>query len=161
MVRYIHFYCFLSFRWLLYHNTALWGIQFHVVSVPHIHMSHCWYTASSVMLANVHTNETIWHFLKIRYTRRVFVSVGNKFGTFASHFPSSYIYRPFRKCLLNFSERCEYCHLPSIFLSIRKPLVTLARHSKAFATFVCHFKAFLTFAVSHNLQMSYHCCFSF
>ena len=44
----------------------------------------------------------------------------------------------FRKRLLNFSEYCECCQSPSIFLSIRKPLVTLARNSEAFATFVRH-----------------------
>ena len=44
----------------------------------------------------------------------------------------------FRKRLLNFSECCECFHSPSIFVSIRKPLVTLVRHSEAFATFVKH-----------------------
>ena len=44
----------------------------------------------------------------------------------------------FRKRLLNFSECCEYCHSPSIFVSIRKPLVTLVRHSEALATFARH-----------------------
>ena len=42
------------------------------------------------------------------------------------------------KRLLNFSECCEWCHSPSIFVSIRKSLLTLVRHSEAFATFVRH-----------------------
>ena len=45
------------------------------------------------MPAKVLTNENILHTPKIRYTRRVFVSIGNKFGTFASHSPSAYEYR--------------------------------------------------------------------
>ena len=44
----------------------------------------------------------------------------------------------FRKRLLAFSECCECCHPPSIFVSIRKPFITLVRHSEAFATFVRH-----------------------
>ena len=90
------------------------------------------------MLANVLTNEKNWHSLKIRNTRRVFVSVCNKFDTFASHPSPAYEYRPFRKRLLNFSECCECCHSPSILVSIRKPLVTMVRHSEAFATCVRH-----------------------
>ena len=43
----------------------------------------------------------------------------------------------YRKRLLNFSECCEWCHSPSIFV----------RQS-----------AFVTFAVSHSLRMSYSCC---
>ena len=74
-----------------------------------------------------------------RYIRLVFVSVGNKFGTFASHSPPAYEYQTFfTKRLLKFSGCCECCHSPSIFVSIHMPLVTLVRHSEAFATFVRH-----------------------
>ena len=44
----------------------------------------------------------------------------------------------FRKRLLKFSGCFECCHSPSIFVSIHMPLVTLVRHSEAFATFVRH-----------------------
>ena len=44
----------------------------------------------------------------------------------------------FRKRLLHFSDCCECCHSPSIFVSIRKHLVTLVRHSEAYATFQKH-----------------------
>ena len=45
------------------------------------------------MLANVLTNKNIAYSHKIRYTRRVFVSAGNKFGTFPSHSSPAYEYR--------------------------------------------------------------------
>ena len=44
----------------------------------------------------------------------------------------------FGKRLLNFSGCCECRHSLSIFVKIRKPLVTFVRHSEAFATFVRH-----------------------
>ena len=72
------------------------------------------------------------------HTYRVIVSNGNKFGTFASHSPPAYENRPIRKRLVTFGECCEWCHSPSIFVSLRKPLVTLVRHSEALATFVRH-----------------------
>ena len=44
----------------------------------------------------------------------------------------------FRKRLLNFSECCECRQSSSIFVSIRKLLVTLVRHLEALAMFVRH-----------------------
>ena len=50
----------------------------------------------------------------------------------------------FEKRLRNFRDCCERRQSPSIFASIRKPLVMLARNSEAFTTFVRHLRGVCT-----------------
>ena len=74
---------------------------------------------------------------KIRYTRRLFVSVGNKFGTFASHSPSAYGYRPISEASPQFQRMLR---MLSFAVNFRKHSQAIGnvRHSEAFATFVRH-----------------------
>ena len=91
------------------------------------------------MLANVLTNENDWHSLKIRYNRRVFASVGNKFGTFASHSPPAYEYRPIKEASLKFQRMLR---LPLVADNFRKHSQAIGNVGKAFGSICNVRKAF-------------------
>ena len=112
------------------------------------------------MLANVLMNVNIWNFLKIRYTCRVFVSVGNKFGMFASHSPPVYEYCPiyFRKASPKFQRMLRMLLFAVNFRKHSQAIVTLVRHLEAFVTFVRHLQGVCNVRRFPSLVNVYHCC---
>ena len=92
------------------------------------------------MLANVLTNEKICHSIKICNTRRVFVSVCNKFGTFASLFPPDYEYRPIWEASPKFQR---VFRMLSFTVNIRKQSQAIGSVGKAFGSICNVRKAFV------------------